>query len=72
MESELQISDEIVPRVVFKIVEVINVVDDNFVVLSPLKVILNFETLNPLRGKGVHDDLCVTNFSPHSPTNRLF
>ena len=45
---------------------IVNVIDIDFVVLSPFKVILDIEALDPGGVQVVHDDLCHTEALPLS------
>lgn len=64
MKAELNRADEIVASVVFKIREVVDVVDNSLEELAFLEVVLYLEGRDPLRLQRVHDHLGTADFLP--------
>lgn len=65
VHGKLYLADKVVASVVSQIALIIDIVDDDSVVFSLLKVILDLETFDPLGSQAVPDDLSLAELSPH-------
>ena len=64
MECKLQLTDLVVTGIVVKIVKVIDIVHDDLILFTLLKVILHVEGLDPFRVEVIHDDLGLSDLVP--------
>ena len=60
VEGKFDLANQVVRLEVVWFVEVFDVINHGFVVLSLLKVVLNLKTFDPLGVQGVHDDLSLS------------
>ena len=68
MNGELDGANQVVASIVAQVVLIVDIVDDNFVVLTLLEVVLNFEVFNPLGFQAVPDDFGPAEFFPNIAT----
>lgn len=64
VQSEFKITDDIMALIIVDVVEVVNIINDDFVGFTHLKIILHVKLLDPLRVQIVHDHLGVADFEP--------
>ena len=68
MKGKFDLATEVMRFKVSWVVLVLNIVDSGLVVFTPLKVVLDFETFDPLWVHGALNDLSLAKFIPLVPT----
>jgi hypothetical protein len=66
MKGELQTPNEIMMLIVIQIGKVVHVIDQHFIHLTHLKIVLNIKLLHPLRWQTVHDHFSASDSLPLS------